>query len=193
MPTSKIANFNIDRNLIRDTDWKLSRIDDPAEFSQFGTFCCGDEDLNDFIRQDALAHKIQLIVETYVLRQATGDDPVAFVSFCNDSIRLTDLQRRSKDALPNGKRYPSMPAVKIARLGVRGDLQGKHIGTHIINMTKEFFTTDNRTGCRFLTVDAYSKDNVLKFYEKNDFQFLKTQAPSKTTSIMYLDLKRLTK
>ena len=28
-----------------------------------------------------------------------------------------------------------------------------------------------KTGCRFIVVDAYNKENVLHFYEKNGFKF----------------------
>jgi hypothetical protein len=184
------ANFTIDRNEIFDTDWKLTRISDPGEFLQFDVFCCGDQDLNEFIKEDALAHKQELIVETYVLKSYIGGPPVAFVSYCNDSIPLAVLPKSTKKKIPNAKRrYSHMPAVKIARLGVRSDLQGKHVGTLIINMTKKFFTTDNRTGCRFLTVDSYN--DAMGFYQKNDFQALIQKDSPKGTCIMFLDLKRL--
>jgi GNAT superfamily N-acetyltransferase len=191
MPTSTGVNFTITRNEINDINWKLTRIDDLGEFSLFNIFCCGDSDLDEFIKEDAVTHKQELIVETYILRQASGGSPVAFVSFCNDSIPLAKLSRKSKKALPNRKRYSSMPAVKIARLGVKSDLQGKNVGTLIINMSKKFFITDNRTGCRFLTVDSYNKERVIGFYKKNDFQFLGEHDADKGTRIMYLDLKRL--
>jgi ribosomal protein S18 acetylase RimI-like enzyme len=191
MPTSTGVNFTITRNEINDINWKLTRIDDLGEFSLFNIFCCGDSDLDEFIKEDAVTHKQELIVETYILRQASGGAPVAFVSFCNDSIPLAKLSRKSKKALPNRKRYSSMPAVKIARLGVKSDLQGKNVGTLIINMSKKFFITDNRTGCRFLTVDSYNKERVIGFYKKNDFQFLGEHDADKGTRIMYLDLKRL--
>jgi GNAT superfamily N-acetyltransferase len=191
MPNHQNVNFSITRNEISDADWKLTRVIEPGEFFQFHVFCCGDDDLNEFIKEDALAHKDELMAETYVLKQVMGEAPVAFVSFCNDSIPLTQLQGKSKRAIPNKKRfYPTMPAVKIARLGVRSDLHGKNIGTLIINMSKRFFTTENRTGCRFITVDAYNKEEVISFYGKNDFIPLKEQK-NPNTIIMYLDLKRL--
>jgi len=186
------GRFIINHNTIEDDHWKLMRIEGIDEFNQFNSFCCGDDDLNDFIKTDAFTHKQELIVETYVLKskEATGNFPVAFISFCNYAIPLTDLQKKTQKAFPHKKRYPNMPAVKIARLGVSSDLQRKDLGTHIINMAKEFFTTDNRTGCRFITVDAYNTDNVVAFYKKNDFQFLRKQDDKKQTRIMYLDLKR---
>lgn len=54
-------------------------------------------------------------------------------------------------------RYDYFPAVKIGRLGVKKEYQSSGFGTSILNMTKEMFITNNRTGCRFITVEAYSE------------------------------------
>ncbi|MEI6315500.1 MAG: GNAT family N-acetyltransferase [Syntrophus sp. (in: bacteria)] len=176
---------------ISDENWVLKKIEDPDEYQKYEEFCCGDGDLNEFIKKDAIQHKNELIVETYTLKGATSQKPVAFISFCNDSIQRDRLPKPSKKELPRRKRYPSLPAVKIARLGVCSDLQRKDIGTLLINFTKKFFTTGNRTGCRFLTVDAYNREQVIRFYEKNDFNRLLEQLDDQETVIMYLDLKRL--
>jgi len=43
----------------------------------------------------------------------------------------------------------------------------------VINYLKSWFIDENnKTGCRFLVVDAYNKENVLHFYERNKFKFL---------------------
>lgn len=37
---------------------------------------------------------------------------------------------------------------------------------------KIFFRTKNKTGCRFIIVDALNNDSTINFYKKNGFQFL---------------------
>ena len=59
-----------------------------------------------------------------------------------------------------------------------------------MNLAKQFFTTENRTGCRLITVDAYNRPDVVTFYEKNGFRFLTSDDADKETRIMYFDLKR---
>jgi hypothetical protein len=193
MPSKNNGLFNISHNVIEDEHWKLSRVLNTEDFACLNSFSCGEDKNDEFIRDNALSHKEQLIAETYVLKskEDNNDNSVAFISFCNDAIPLTHLQETSQEAITSRKRYPNMPAVKIARLGVSCALQRKNLGTYIINMAKVFFTTDNRTGCRFLTVDALNNPNVIKFYTQNDFQVLKKQKNNKKTVIMYLDLKRL--
>jgi len=57
--------------------------------------------------------------------------------------------------------------------------------------SRNSFHYNNRTGCRFLTVDAYNRDNILKFYTKNDFQFFYDKDKNRKTRAMFFDLKRL--
>ena len=69
-------------------------------------------------------------------------------------------------------------------------MQRQKIGTLLIDIVKQMFTTNNRTGCRFITVDAYNNDITLKFYKSNDFQFLDPDDKTQKTRTMYYDLKR---
>ena len=57
-------------------------------------------------------------------------------------------------------------------------------------MSKEFFRTNNRTGCRFITVDAYNDEATLNFYKKNGFDFLWNADKNDNTRIMFFDLMR---
>ena len=90
---------------------------------------------------------------------------------------------------PWGLRYAELPAVKIGRLGVSGEYQRKGVGTILINLGKQIFTTRNRTGCRFITVDAYNDPAVMGFYENNDFDFYLDSDSGEDTRIMFFDLR----
>ena len=96
------------------------------------------------------------------------------------------------------------PAVLIGRLGVSVAYQGKglNIGTQILDYIKGWFRSfDNKTGCRFIVVDAYNNDKTLHFYEKNGFKPLyKTEQVERDflelrdgepleTRFMFFDLK----
>ena len=171
-------------------NWVLTKI---IDFKVFSGFDCENDDLNDFILNDAAPHKMELLAETYAfkLKDEGGriSVPLAFVSLLNDSIKLQT--NRQKRPIPNSMRtYPGLPAVKIGRLGVHADYHRGGIGTRLLNCIKVLFTTNNRTGCRFLTVDAYNEECTLDFYGKNEFMFLYNQDAEKQTRIMYYDLKK---
>ena len=80
----------------------------------------------------------------------------------------------------------SYPAVKLCRLGVDETAKGLRIGTAILNFIKSMFVINNKTGCRFLTVDAYL--NAVPFYEKNGFRFMNAEDNDPHTRLMYYDL-----
>ena len=51
------------------------------------------------------------------------------------------------------------------------------------------FVFENKTGCRFLTVDAYLE--AIPFYEKNEFRFMNVEDHDPHTRLMYYDLMNL--
>jgi hypothetical protein len=79
--------------------------------------------------------------------------------------------------------------VKLCRLGVDETAKGLRIGTTILNYIKSMFVINNKTGCRFLTVDAYL--NAVPFYEKNGFRFMNAEDNDPHTRLMYYDLMNL--
>lgn len=156
-------------------------------------FDCNDQDLNDFLLTDSIPHLSQLFSVTYILEN--DDNTVAFFTLVNDKIKVEDSKSKSfwkskvGNKIPHNKRRNDYPAVKIARLGVHNDFKGKHIGTSILDYIKIWFISMNKTGCRFITVDAYQAS--LKFYIKNDFDYLTNKDEGKDTRLMYFDLIRI--
>ena len=51
------------------------------------------------------------------------------------------------------------------------------------------FVIKNKTGCRFITVDAYL--NAIPFYEKNGFRMMNLEDDDPHTRLMYFDLMDL--
>ena len=154
-------------------------------------FDCGKKDLNDYFWNDAFAHREELLSETYFLKEATVEDdfPVALISLANDTVRREKIWDFL--GLAESKKYPNYPAVKITRAGVLKPFQSKDIGSHMLNMIKRVFVTNNRTGCRLITVDSYNEERVLKFYKRNEFQFFSDKDKNKKQRSMFYDLKRL--
>ena len=157
-------------------------------------FDCGDRDLNDFILNRASAFQKYLIAVTYACVSIDDASKVyAYCSLANDKVAITDFKDkaefnrfRKKRGFPNEKRLKSYPAVKLCRLGVDMTAKGQRIGTTILNYIKSMFVIENKTGCRFLTVDAYL--NAVPFYEKNGFRFMTQEDDDPHTRLMYFDL-----
>lgn len=141
----------------------------------------GDKDLEDFYHNQALLFAKEKLGQTYCVIDNDGEETVlvAFFTVSNDSIKTTFIPKKAVNRIerkiPGRKHLHTYPAVLIGRLGVNQQYQGKYyfIGQQIINYIKIWFTEDdNKTGCRFLVVDAYNTERVLNFYERNKFNFL---------------------
>ena len=156
------------------------------------SFDCGDADLNDFIINEAHHYRKALLAVTYIFEDKETGNVIGYFSLANDRVSLTDFNNKTefnrfrKTRFVNEKRIKSYPAVKICRLGIDKSLRGKGIGSTLLDFIKYFFIENNKTGCRFLTVDAYN--NAIYFYKNNKFQHLKEQEDDKTTRFLYFDL-----
>lgn len=147
---------------------------------------CADNDLNEFIRRDAKLYQNQLLAVSYVLE--VGENTVGFFCVSNDRICKDDTNkwRKIKDSVPHPKRRNSYPAVKIGRLAIDKKFQRDGFGQKMLEYIKYLFLENNKTGCRFLLVDAYSQS--VNFYNKNGFIELSNDLPDKDTTLMYFDL-----
>ena len=143
-------------------------------------FDCGNSDLNDFFEKDAFNFESQLFGKTYCfLSNSNEDEIICIFTISNDSVKVKILPEESKKQLrkniPRQKRgLRNYPAVLIGRLGVDKKYMNSGIGSQVLDFIKAWFRqSDNKTGCRFLIVDAYNTEEVTSFYNKrNDFSFL---------------------
>lgn len=140
-------------------------------------FSCGDDDLDDFFRNNAIAYEKELMGKTYcwILRDDISKI-VGMVTLANASIQTTHLQnnprRKINNLIPYSKHGRTYPAVLIGRLGVSVEFQGSQyrIGAQIMNFIKDWFKSyDNKTGCRFILVDAVNDKHAIRYYERNGF------------------------
>lgn len=179
---------NANRNAFVDGPWLLKKIDNRALCTSFD---CGDDDLNEYFREDSVAHQQELLTQSYCLQLSNHlQIALALLDFCNDAAIHVGKYKGLIEIDPR-KQYRYLPGVKLTRFGVQQEFQGMDVGTHALNMAKKMFITDNRTGCRFLTVDAYNTPRVLSFYEKNGFKPFPDSGKDKSTRTLFFDLKRL--
>lgn len=141
-------------------------------------FDCGAEDLNDFFQNDALAYESDLMGKTYCwLDNNDNTQIVAMITLANASIQTTHMPNNPKRHLNKGiahcKQGRTYPAVLIGRLGVNSKFQSPahRIGAQIMEFIKNWFkSSDNKTGCRFILVDAANNAHTLNYYIRNGFK-----------------------
>ena len=147
----------------------------PTHPSEMVGFSCGDEDLDDFFALDCFAYSKQLLGKTYCYKLDSDDKTVVCAfTLANAGIRVSDLPNSRKKKIevdiPHVKALKDYPAVLVARLGVSSEFRSKHIGSDVLDFIKLWFIEPlNKTGCRFVIVDAYNTPQTMVFYEQNGF------------------------
>lgn len=153
-------------------------------------FDCGESDLNEFFFKDSKLACRELVSVTYAWIES--EKTLAFFSVSNDAVKrelLTGSEfKRASRNVDRGKRYSTLPAVKIGRLGTSVEFQRNGVGTQILDFIKYWFTDGNKTGCRFIIVDAYNNEKTINFYLKNGFSFLLQTDKACKTRLMFFDL-----
>ena len=154
-------------------------------------FKCSEEDLNNFLFEDAKHFQRELMAVTYLIEDHELNLTVAYFSLLADKIIFNPEEKAAWNKLnrkiPNSKRRKSYPALKIGRLAVNEEYTGTGVGTFILDSIKYAFTSLKRLGCRFITVDALT--SATSFYEKNGFRFFTELDKEDETRLMFYDLK----
>lgn len=173
-----------------------------------GTFSCGNQEIDDFFRNEALLYKQELFANTYAFCDTlNGDRIVSMFSVSNGSLNTVLLPGNTRNKfqriIPNSKRKHSYPATLLGQLGVSIEYKGYNIGSQVIGYIKQMLVAaDNFSQSRYLIVDALNEDGILAFYQKNGFKYLYASKDDECiysdtgksgmlrTRVMYCDLKQ---
>lgn len=131
---------------------------------------------------------------------------MGFVTLANAGIQTTHMQNNPKrhlhKSIAYNKQGRTYPAVLIGRIAVAKEFQGREfrVGAQIMDFVKDWFVAeDNKTGCRYVLVDAINAERTLKYYERNGFkplfpriedekEFYNVKGESLRTRMHYFDL-----
>lgn len=183
----------MDRQLI-ETTYEMRKLDTSEKIESFD---CGDTDLNDFILNESFLYRKLCWLSVMYLRIKLISDRLLISVLPMTGISLSDFENKTefnrfrKHRFVNEKRLKSYPAAKICRLGVDLSVKGQSIGSFLLNFIKSYFIIENKTGCRFLTVDAYAA--AVPFYMKNGFVPLNDEDVDSATRLLYFDLNDIVK
>lgn len=152
----------------------LNKDDDVSDFH------CTNDDLNNFLKDDALNAQRNMTSVTYLcfLKEAI----IGFFTLAAATIEVKSIDGPPLD----GYMPKTYPCIKLARLAIDEKYAGKDFGTYLMLWTMgKFEKISKEIGCRYLTVD--SKSESIGFYEKNDFILVK-KTINKKHPTLYLDM-----
>ena len=131
-------------------------------------FYSGDIDLDRFFQRFSGQNQFKHYIGTTYIAELTPSI-VGFVTVSSGDITADTLSSVVRKRLPD---YP-IPVLRIARLAVAQDFQGRGIGKLLLkSMLKLALTLRDQTGCCGVLVDA--KPDAVAFYEQLGFLSLET-------------------
>jgi GNAT superfamily N-acetyltransferase len=144
------------------------------------SFRCSSSELNDFLKNDALADQNSIISRTGLC--FWNGELVGFVALVADTIEAKAVI----DGLEHYK-YRKYPGVKIARLAMDSRFERRGIGTYLLAAAiGKTLSVCESIGCRYILVD--SKKSSINFYQKNGFKLVE-KYKSRDFVPMYLNLQ----
>ena len=141
---------------------KLVSIKD-VEKSKLNKFDCGIEALNEFLLRYSIKNDILGIGKTFVAFNENGD-LAGYFTLATAQVVYEEIPDEYRGKLP---KYP-IPSLRIARLAVDKDFQGKGIGKWILKQAFiKIIHVAEITGLYLIIVDA--KETSKSFYEQYGF------------------------
>lgn len=147
------------------------------QLSQSGSFLCKDKDIAKFFNEEFANYSHQLLGKSYCFVEQSNQRIVCAFTVANSCIKVDALPNKKRNKInrkiPNEKRRPQYPAVLVGQLAVHQDYKGKHIGNELMDFIKSWFIDPlNKTGCRYVIVDAINNKKVIDYYKDNGFNFI---------------------
>lgn len=131
------------------------------------SFDSASDELNDFLKNDALRDQENMISRTYLCFWT--EKLVGFITLLADTL---EVQAVHENDGVDGYRYYKYPAIKIGRIAVDRVFERKGIGRFLLLAAiGKAIAISNEIGCRYITLD--SKPESVGFYEKHDFKLVK--------------------
>jgi len=143
-----------------------------------GNFVCSkDDDIDKFFHEEFEDYSCQLLGKSYCFYTKQDHRMVAAFTVANSSIRVDNMPKTKRNKLnrkiPFSKQRSQYPAVLVGQLVVFDGFNGYSLGNDVLNFIKAWFIDPlNKTGCRYVIVDAINNEKVLQFYKDNGFDFI---------------------
>jgi hypothetical protein len=139
--------------------------------------CSKDKHIDKFFREEFSDYEYQMLGKSYCFVTREEQKVVAAFSLANSSVRVDDMPKSKRNKLnrkiPFSKQRSQYPAVLVAQLAIFDGFGGNNIGKEVLDFIKSWFIDPlNKTGCRYVIVDAVNTPKVLNFYQNNGFEFI---------------------
>lgn len=130
-------------------------------------FDCGVASLNHYLLSQVGQDARRRVTACFVAVEITTSRLAGYYTLSAGSVALTDLPEKTAKKLP---RYPTVPVVRIGRLAVDVNYQGRQLGSALLfDALKRSVQAEIAA---FAAIVDAKDDNATRFYERFGFQRL---------------------
>ena len=163
-------------------DFSLVKAERLAKYHDLSQFDCEDEDINDFIKNEALLYQEKKVANTTIF--IYNEDIIGFCSIAADSLKLKVPEKIQHEV--DGKPIKEFPAIKIARLGRDKKYKSLKVGEGILKWALgHILECSDMVAVRFVTLDAYPER--VGYYE--DLKFIRNTHESYTGNVQNVSMR----
>ena len=147
-----------------------------------------------FLVKDAIEYQKLNLGITYLLISKNSGKLLSYTTFCMGALKLPE---RMDEFVFKGKRlkdYPKdfpnqFPALLIGKLATDKREVGKGGAGFLLDFAvKTAFEIRSRIGCAYMVAHAYTRPDIIKWYENKGFGSYLTDAKGRDTIPMYFEL-----
>lgn len=150
----------------------------------FESFYCGNDDIDEFLKNYALAEQDDKLSRTYLV--ILNNDVIGFFSLAASSIEVLAIETTDSIEQFSESVYP---AIDIPKLAIDKKFQRKGIGEYTLKAAiGKILSISEDIGCRYITLDSV-KDKV-GFYKKYGFKIVDIYKNDEYTK-MYLNIAQI--
>lgn len=146
--------------------------------SSLASFVCSKaKNIEDFFLKEAQDYEKQMMGQSYGFFHNDTNEMVCAFCLANSSVSVDDIPKPVRNKLnrkiPHVKQRETYPAVLLAQLAVSDKYAKYHIGDELMSLIKVRLVSKwQSVSGRFLIADAVNSENVLSFYERNNFKLV---------------------
>lgn len=130
------------------------------------SFCCGNNDLDDFLKNCAIEEQEDKLSRTYLT--CLHSNVVGFFTLAASSIEVLAVDNIDSIEEFSESIYP---AIDISKLAIAKKFQGKGIGKYTLNAAiGKILSVSEHIGCRYITLDSVK--SKIGFYKKYGFKIV---------------------
>ncbi|MEO0458103.1 MAG: GNAT family N-acetyltransferase [Cyanobacteria bacterium P01_A01_bin.114] len=151
------------------------------------SFCCGEDSLDRYIRNQASQDLKKRVSTVLVLTDAPEPDVLGYYTLSAYAVDVSALDKSSAKRLP---RYPALPATLLGRLAIDNHQKGKGLGELLLmDALRKSLAATTQVASVAVIAEALN-ETALTFYLKYGFQSFNQEPmqlylPMKTVAALF--------